>query len=430
MDQRCSFCRVLTNQVEKIIFGTHFNICSDCIRTCLGVLDGETVTGWNITTSPQRCGNCARRPSEGYRHLVNRAVYSPRICERCIRIFTEILLRELPTLEDELQEIIHNVFVKPDTPLETDRSAEMLEKQMLDAMQNQQDNDPSEQDDTEQQVLKQMRDTMQTQTREKLDELTEQEQRIATDTTEIETQPTGRLASTLQKPLGLLFDLGDTLLTHLNFDPEAGIVATLNIAHNPSGYTAKDIHKHLEKINRDLIPRREEAQVEFHPHIVQRHVYEALHITFDRTPEEIERVFWRAAMSWKPEPGIEKVLETLHKKGIPMGIVSNAAFSGTTLWWEIEQQGLADYFRFLMSSADYWVRKPHPLLLETAAAKLRLKPADVWYVGNSPQYDIAAALNAGLGAIWYNRQNSPLDGPDPHVEIKSWSELLDLFEQY
>ncbi len=260
-------------------------------------------------------------------------------------------------------------------------------------------------------------------------EETEEEQIIEEETLE-ETQPLLEERLTLRKPLGILFDLGDTLLTYLKFDPEAGHAATLNIANNPLGYTVADIDNHIKRLNRDLIPRREKAQVEFHPHIIQRHVYEALHITFDRTPEEVERVFWRAATSWQPEPGIEYVLEILRNKNIPMGIVSNAAFCGRTLMWEIEQQGLADYFRFLMSSADYWVRKPHPLLLETAAAKLGFKPADIWYVGNSPQYDIAAAHNAGMGAVWYNRLDDPLDGPDPHVEIKSWREFLELVEGF
>ena len=258
---------------------------------------------------------------------------------------------------------------------------------------------------------------------------TEEEQFIEEETLE-ETQPLLGDRHTLQKPLGILFDLGDTLLTHLGFDPEAGHAATLKIADNPLGYTVTDIATNIRKLNRDLIPRREKAQVEFHPHIIQRHVYEALHITFDRTPEEVERTFWRAAMSWQPEPGIEYVLEILQNKNIPMGIVSNAAFCGNTLMWEIEQQGLADSFRFLMSSADYWVRKPHPLLLETAAAKLGYKPADIWYVGNSPQYDIAAAHNAGMGAIWYNRLDAPLDGPDPHVEIKNWREFTELVEGF
>lgn len=245
-----------------------------------------------------------------------------------------------------------------------------------------------------------------------------------------ETQPKAQRASTLQKPLGVLFDMGDTLLTHLGFDPEAGIAATLEIANNPSGYTVKDIGRRIESMNRDLIPRREKAQVEFHPHIFQRHVYEALHIAFDCTPEEVERVFWRAAMSWRPEPGVENALKTLNEKRIPMGVVSNAAFCGNTLWWELERQGLANYFQFLMSSADYWVRKPHPLILETAAAKLGVNPADAWYVGNTPQYDIAGAHNAGMGAVWYNRSDAPLDGPEPHVELKNWREFLFLIEQY
>ncbi len=267
-------------------------------------------------------------------------------------------------------------------------------------------------------------------TREARAERMDRERIAAVERRDAQPRPASRQASVLQKPLGVLFDLGDTLLTHLGFDPEAGIAATLDIAHNPSGYAVKDIGRRIEKMNRDLILRREKAQVEFHPHIVQRHIYEALHITFDCAPEEVERVFWRAAMSWRPEPDVEHALETLKEKRMPMGIVSNAAFCGDTLWWEIDRQGLAGYFQFLMSSADYWVRKPHPLILETAAAKLGVKPADVWYVGNAPQYDIAGAHNAGMGAVWYNRLDAPLDGPEPHVEIKNWREFLFLIERY
>ena len=73
---------------------------------------------------------------------------------------------------------------------------------------------------------------------------------------EEETQPLLEERLTLRKPLGLLFDLGDTLLTYLKFDPEAGHAATLNIANNPLGYTVEDIATNIKKLNRDLIPRR------------------------------------------------------------------------------------------------------------------------------------------------------------------------------
>ena len=416
MSQRCSFCRAPAKQVDKIVSGTHFNICSDCIRTCLAVLDGETGTGWTITTSPQRCDNCDRRPSEGYRHLMNRATYSPRICERCIRTFTEALLRELPTLEDDWQAIIHSVF-------ETDEDIAEMEADIPE----------EEQPDVSGEEALPALGPVSTETQDAIEDLTQSffSELEGGAQLAVQTQPAAiRLKGELKKPLGVLFDMGDTLLSHLIFDSEAGTGAVLKIANNPKGYTVADIHKRLEKMNRDLVPRREHAMVEFHPHIVQRHVYEALHITFDRDAEAVERVFWRAAMQWDREPGVEDMLAVLRDHDIPMGIVSNAAFCGNTLWWEVERQGLADYFRFLMSSADYWVRKPHPLLMETAAAKLDLEPAQVWYVGNSPQYDIAAAHSVGMGAVWYNRLEAPCDGPDPHVEVKSWREFIALFKQY
>lgn len=440
MPQRCSFCRVPDNQVERIIYGTHFNICSDCIRTCLEVLNEEPVIGWAVTTSPQRCDNCGRRPSEGYRHLLNRATYSPRVCERCLRFYTDVLLQEMPTLEEELQAIIQEVFDGHDDgqgdPSNEDDPNNDLEQDMLPTMD--QDNDtPSEPMPSggKQDMLRQMQKELATQTQEKIEDITRQaiqelERRPSrAGQTAPQTEP-APLTSELKKPLGILFDLGDTLLHHLGFDPEAGTEAVLKIAHNPEAYSVEEINDRIEKINHDLVPVREHSQIEFHPHIVQRHVYEALNITFDRDAEAVERVFWRNAMKWELEPGVEDMLEKLQGYGIPMGIVSNAAFSGTTLLWEVEKQGLADYFRFLMSSADYWVRKPHPLLMQTAAAKLGYASADIWYVGNSAHYDVAAARNAGMGAIWYNRADDPIDGPEPHVEVKNWEEFITLIEEH
>ena len=110
--------------------------------------------------------------------------------------------------------------------------------------------------------------------------------------------------------------------------------------------------------------------------------------------------------------------------------ISSRSKPASSAPWEVANQGLADYFQFLMSSADYWVRKPHPLILETAALKLKSEPADLWYIGNSPQYDMAAAHNAGMGAIWYNRNQAPCDGPEPHVEVQGWKEFLDLIRKF
>jgi FMN phosphatase YigB (HAD superfamily) len=422
------------NQVDRIIYGTNFNICSDCIRTCLAVLDGEGVDGWAITTSPQRCDNCARRPSEGYRHLFNRATYSPRVCERCLRFYTEVLLKEMPTLDEELQNIIQSVFDDADGENGQNDFGDKGQEDTRGDTGNGND-DTSDDAHIEKDMLQHMQEELAAQTQEKIKDITRQAigelerrpERAGQTATRTEPAP---LATALEKPLGILFDLGDTLLRHLRFDPDAGTKALLQIAHNPEGHSEESINRRIEMINHELVPRREQSQVEFHPHLIQRHVYEAMNITFDRDQAAVERVFWRNSMRWELEPGVEDMLKGLQSHPIPMGIVSNAAFTGTTLLWEVERQGLADYFLFLMSSADYWVRKPHPLLLDTAAAKLGMAAKDIWYVGNSSHYDVAGARNAGMGAIWYNRVEDPNDGPDPHVEIKSWAEFSELVKKF
>ncbi|MDA0712255.1 MAG: HAD hydrolase-like protein [bacterium] len=434
MPQRCSFCRVPDNKVDRLVYGAHFNICSDCIRTCLAVLDGEDITGWAITTSPQRCDNCAGRPTEGYRHLLNRATYSPRVCERCLLFYTEVLLKEMPTLDEELQNIIKSVFDTDDR--DEDNPPEIYDPEAVDPLEDSPDKGPPlgplpDQRELGQkmqgELTGQTRETIADITRQAIEELERRPERGGQTATQTEPDP---LATDLDRPLGILFDLGDTLLRHLRFDPGAGTEALLKLAHNPEGHSAQVVIDRIEMIHHDLVPRREHAQVEFHPHLMQRHVFEALNITFDRDHGAVERVFWRNSMKWEHEPGVVEMLEKMRDLGIPMGIVSNAEFSGNTLYWELEQQGLADYFRFLMSSADYWVRKPHRLLMDTAAAKLGLPGRDVWHVGNSGLYDIGAARNAGMGAIWYNHAKNPNDGPEPHVEIECWDDFVILVEKF
>jgi len=234
----------------------------------------------------------------------------------------------------------------------------------------------------------------------------------------------------LKRPRGILFDLGDTLLEMEMVDPEAGTARVLELAENPKGLRVADVRNLIDELSAELLPRRECSMLEFHPHMVHRLVYEPHGITFDRPYEDLELEFWRTATRFSPEPEVEDVLDALTELGIPMGIVSNSAFSGRALSWELDHNGLSKYFRFLMSSADCGVRKPHPVFLQAGARRLGFEPADLWYVGNSLRYDVAGARNAGMGAVWYNRIHAPCDGTAPDAEVRSWREFLGLVREF
>jgi putative hydrolase of the HAD superfamily len=113
-----------------------------------------------------------------------------------------------------------------------------------------------------------------------------------------------------------------------------------------------------------------------------------------------------------------------------MGVVSNSAFSAAVLAQELRRHGLLPHLTFVVSSADYGIRKPHRLLFEVALAKLGLSCSQVWFVGDSLSADIAGAQQLGLGAVWYNRCGAPPGDVQPDAEIASWPELAALVERH
>ena len=166
--------------------------------------------------------------------------------------------------------------------------------------------------------------------------------------------------------------------------------------------------------------------MEVSPWAVQRLVYERLGIEFDLTPWEVEEAFLRAARSWTPEPGIAQALERLSELGLPLAVLSNSAFSSQALTSQLEQHGLARFFRFVMSSADYVVRKPHPAFFHTGAGKLGVEPEGVWYVGDMAQYDVVGARAAGMVSVLYAPGDHASADPRPDAIVSDWGSFADL----
>ena len=76
--------------------------------------------------------------------------------------------------------------------------------------------------------------------------------------------------------------------------------------------------------------------------------------------EVLELEFWKECMLFSPETGIADVLTALSAHNLRMGVVSNHPGSGTLLSWELQRHELLNYFEFVISSADYGIRKPIP----------------------------------------------------------------------
>lgn len=235
-------------------------------------------------------------------------------------------------------------------------------------------------------------------------------------------------ATPLWRPEAVLFDLGDTLMRIEYWNPRAGTERLLELARNPRGVSADVVQERIRALHADLVARRESAWLELSPFTAQRLVYEAYGMTFELSLEALEREFYGAARRFRPEPGALELLTWLHQQGFYLGVVSNSQSSSRELAHELDAHGLLEPLKFVVSSADYTVRKPHPALFELAAGKLGILPQDVWYVGDMPDRDVAGARAAGMKAIWYNARGVPDGEPRPHAEVRDFAALRRLIE--
>jgi putative hydrolase of the HAD superfamily len=77
---------------------------------------------------------------------------------------------------------------------------------------------------------------------------------------------------------------------------------------------------------------------------------------------------------------------------------------------DLARIGLAPRFAATLSARDVGVAKPQRAAFEAVTRALELDPAEVAYVGDDPQVDVAGARAAGLRTVWINRNGR--DWPD------------------
>ena len=203
-------------------------------------------------------------------------------------------------------------------------------------------------------------------------------------------------------PEAILFDFGGTLVAETGFDLTAGNAWLLSRAsHVPADVTPGAVAARANLIGRQVVARRDETEIEVPWTAVFRLIYGYLGVEFVDTLSDLELGFWRASVRTEALPHVQEALNRLSADEIPMAVVSNTSFGERTIRAELEKQGLADHFAFVMTSADFSLRKPNPMLFQIAAKRLAVPAASVWFVGDRIQTDVAGANAAGMTSVLF-----------------------------
>jgi len=229
----------------------------------------------------------------------------------------------------------------------------------------------------------------------------------------------------VRTPRGILVDYGGTLVEEAGFDVRAGVDLLLaHLTNRPPSLGADDVLPRVERVAREVSARRDLFQIEAPWPAVTRLIYDYFGVAFDRPLPELELEFWNATVTTHPMPGAREALGALAQRGIALGVVSNSSFRGAVIQHELTKHGLGALLSVVVASADYAVRKPNPLLFETAASLLHLPPQDIWFVGDRHDTDVTGARASGMVSVWFR---PPKDRGDQTADlvVSSWSELLD-----
>jgi putative hydrolase of the HAD superfamily len=224
----------------------------------------------------------------------------------------------------------------------------------------------------------------------------------------------GGMSGNHVRPKAVLFDLDGTL-----FDRDASF---LELVRDQYDCFAAE----LERIPREVFVSRL-VEMDGHGYVDRHAVYRDLarELCLPETTGERLAIHFRDAYASYSRcfPEVPSALAALRASGMKLGIITN----GSTSMQEqkIRHLGLAGLMDEVLISEREKLRKPDRKIFERALERLRVVPAEAWYVGDQPLVDVQGAFEAGLTPVW--RYTAHWQRPEvPAHEIHSLDELVRL----
>ena len=117
----------------------------------------------------------------------------------------------------------------------------------------------------------------------------------------------------------------------------------------------------------------------------------------------------------------------LSARGYRLAVATARPQSAAVTARELRELGLPDVFRAIVTAGEAGYRKPHPLIFESAARQLGVRPEQVVVIGDDYERDIVPAANLGIVPVLKLNERAP----DPRwvlaqYQVPALSALLEL----
>jgi putative hydrolase of the HAD superfamily len=141
-------------------------------------------------------------------------------------------------------------------------------------------------------------------------------------------------------------------------------------------------------------------------------------LSFERRRREL------LSRSWRLFDDVLPCLDWLRAAGVLLAAITNA--SGAHQRAKIADLGLAPYFDHVAIAGELGVAKPDPVIFTSVCLALDCALTATVHVGDKLDTDAVGARDAGLGAVWLDRDDTGLATPDGVHLISGLAELPEL----
>lgn len=128
--------------------------------------------------------------------------------------------------------------------------------------------------------------------------------------------------------------------------------------------------------------------------------------------------------NWFAEGDALGILKLLKGRGFRLGVVSNAADDENTLRL-IDKSGFRPYIEYVVSSAAFGKRKPHPGIFQVALDHFGVPAERAVMIGDTYEADIAGGQAVGMNTIWITRG---VDGFHRDLDVRADAVITSLNE--
>ena len=131
--------------------------------------------------------------------------------------------------------------------------------------------------------------------------------------------------------------------------------------------------------------------------------------------EQSLKVFMAARNEVTFYPEVTDCLARLSQKYVLASLTNGNA--------DITQMSIAPHFKAVVAAHTHGTSKPDPAIFHMTCRELGCEPHEVVHVGDDADLDVRGARDAGLHAIWMNRDNAAWAGDDAPGTVRDLLEL-------